>query len=105
MIGQYDECVKTVIIKLRNNNKELAKVNMLLKNENKAFTKMVAELKIENGCPRKMSYAHINYDDLCDEVATLKADIEVVHAKLKNSMLESRKEAKAKKKSVQFPFG
>ena len=32
-----------------------------------------------------------------DEVATLKEDIEVVQAKLKNSMLKSRREAKAKK--------
>ena len=92
-----DERAKTFINELKTGNKELAKENMLLKNKNKALTKMTVELNTENGYLRKMSYAHINYDDLCDEVATLKADIEVVHAKLKNSMLESRKEAKAKK--------
>ena len=36
---------------------------------------MVTELKIGNTCLRKMSYAFVNYDDLCDEVATLKAEI------------------------------
>ena len=68
----------------------------MLNNENKALTKIVVELKTENGCLRKMSYAHINYEDLCDEVATLKAEVEVITAKLKFSMLESRREAKAK---------
>ena len=65
----------------------MTKENLLLKNENKALMKMVVELKTENECLRKMSYAHINYGDLCDEVATLKAKIEVVEEKLKNSML------------------
>ena len=91
-----DERVKTFINKLKIGNKELAKENMLLKNENKVLTKMITELKIENGCLRKMSYAHINYEDLCDEVATLKAEVEVTVAKLKFSMLESKREAKAK---------
>ena len=50
-----------------------------------------------NTCLRKMYYAFVNDDDLCDEVATLKVEIEFLEAKLKDSMLESRKEAKAKK--------
>ena len=100
-----DKRAKAFINKLKTGNKELAKENMLLKNENKVLTKMVTQLKIENECLRKMSYAHINDDDLCDEVVTLKEKIGVVQAKLKNYMLESRREAKAKKKSVQFPFG
>ena len=91
-----NERAKTFINELKTDNKELAKENMLLKNENKALTKMVAELKTENGCLRKMSYAHINYEDLCDEVATLKAEVEVTTTKLKFFMLESRREAKAK---------
>ena len=69
----------------------------MLNNKNKALTKIVIELKTENGCLRKMSYAHIIDNNLCDEVAILKAKIEVVQAKLKNSMLESRREAKEKK--------
>ena len=43
-----------------------------------------------------MSYTHINYEDLCDEVATLKVEVEVTTAKLKFFMLESRREAKVK---------
>ena len=58
---------------------------------------MVDDLKTENTCLRKMSYGFVSDVDLCDEVATLKAEIEVLKANLKDSMLKSRKEAKAKK--------
>ena len=58
---------------------------------------MVVELKTENIYLRKMSYALVCDDELCDEVATLKVKIEVLEAKLKDSMLESRKEVKTKK--------
>ena len=99
-----DECAKAFISELRTGNKELAKTNMLLKNENKALMKMVVELKTENECLKKMSYAHISEEDLCDEIVTLKAEIEVVATKLKYSMLESIREAKAKKCTNSFYY-
>ena len=59
--------------------------------------KMVVELEAENICLRKMSYALVSDDDLCDEVATLKAKIEVLEAKLRDSMLEQEKKQKRRK--------
>ena len=64
------------------------------------MTKIVVELKTENGCLRKMSCAQINYEDLCDEMVTLKAEVKVTTVKLKFSMLESRRKAKAKNMNI-----
>ena len=58
---------------------------------------MINDLKIENTCLRKMPYGFVSDADLCDEVATLKAEIEVLETNLKDSMLESRKELNVKK--------
>ena len=64
---------------------------LLLLNENKALTKIVVDLKTENTCLKKLSYDFVSDADLCDEIATLKVEIEVLEANLKDSMLELRK--------------
>ena len=54
---------------------------------------LLAEIKKENSCLTRKSSITIT-DDLCDEVATLKAEIEVVQAKLHTYLVDSRREAK-----------
>ena len=90
-----DEHAKTMIIKLKNANKDLVQEKLSLINENTTLTRMLAKIKIENTCLRKISSISIT-DDLCDEVATLKADIEVLQAKLQIYEVGSRREAKKK---------
>ena len=94
-----DEHAKVMIIKFNNANKDLVKEKSCLINKNTTLTRMLTEIKTENACLRKMSSISI-IDNLCDEVATLKVKIEVVQEKLQNYEVESRREAKKKKKAV-----
>ena len=91
-----------MIIELKNTNKDLLKEKSSLINENTTLTRMLAKIKIENTCLRNISSISIT-DDLCDEVAILKAEMEVVQVKLQNYEVELRRDAK-KKKALQICF-
>ena len=90
-----------MIIELRNTNKDLVKDNSILMNENTTLRRLLTEIKKKNAClSRKSSISII--DDLCDEIATLKVEIKVVQAKLQTYVVDSRREAKAKKKVYKY---
>ena len=59
------------------------------------------KLRQKNACLRKISSVSIT-NDLCDEVVTLKAEIEFLQSKLQIYEVGSRREAK--KKAIQICF-
>ncbi|XVE61659.1 hypothetical protein DITRI_Ditri06bG0057700 [Diplodiscus trichospermus] len=91
-----NEHVKNMMIQLRNENRDLQKENVRLKNETRVLSKVVHELSVKIQGLKKMSSVE-RYIDLADEVAVLKAKIEVVEAKLKSCQMEATKEARSKK--------
>ncbi|XVE89504.1 hypothetical protein DITRI_Ditri20bG0002000 [Diplodiscus trichospermus] len=95
-----EERAKEVIIQLRNANKDLTKENMKLKDENSNLRKMVPEHKNEKNML-------ISCDDLIDEVATLRVEIEAMERKLHNAMEEFETAVATKKiyKNLCIVFG
>ncbi|XVE59793.1 hypothetical protein DITRI_Ditri05aG0075500 [Diplodiscus trichospermus] len=86
--------VKALLIELRNRNKQLFVKNSVLKNENRCLNEMVAALKVENEYLRNICSSETK-NELFDEMATLKAEIEVAQSKVKAIEIKSRREVKA----------